>query len=127
MNKVILSQMLITALGGLLCAHFIAPLQATSFVVGSLTILLSFFLFGWGFGMIFQKKLIALAVVVIVFKYAILGIIIFKLVKALWFSPLWFSIGIASFVLSALIYAIVEAFLAGSKEGKEDGSRTSSV
>lgn len=68
----------------------------------------------WGF--IFQKKLIALSIGIIVFKYAILGIIIFTLVKQPWFDTLWFSLGIASLILSALVYGLKEAL----REGKDN-------
>lgn len=109
MKIVLTVQSLITALGGIILAYFYAPQHALSFVTGSLIILLSFVLLGIGYGMIFQKKLIALAIGIIVFKYAILGIIIFTLVKLSWFNPLWFSLGVASFVLSALVYALKES------------------
>lgn len=84
--------------------------------MGSLVILISFFLLGIGFGLIFKKKLIALAIGIIVFKYAILGIIIFTLVKLSWFNPLWFAMGVASFILSGIFYALKEAL----REGKDN-------
>lgn len=108
-------QLLVTLLAGLFLA-FYAPHHAISFLSGSFLILLSFFLLRVGFGLIFQKKLIALAIGIIVFKYAILGIIIFTLVKQTWFSPLGFSLGVASFILSGIAYGLKEA----SREGKED-------
>lgn len=116
MKIILVIQSLITALGGLLLHVFCAPQQALSFAAGSLVILFSFFLLGIGFGLIFKKKLIALAIGIIVFKYAILGIIIFTLVKISWFNPLWFSLGVASFILSGIFYALKEAL----REGKEN-------
>lgn len=71
---------------------------------------------GISFGWIFKKKLVALAIGIIVFKYAILGIIMFTLVKRSWFNPLWFAMGVASFVLSGIFYALKEAL----REGKEN-------
>jgi hypothetical protein len=56
--------------------------------------------------MVFQKKLIALAVLIIVFKYAILGIIIYLLVKQSWLLPLWFAGGVSSMMVAALIYGL---------------------
>ena len=123
MNKILLPQAVITVLGTLLLLNFYAKPHAFSFLAGSGLILLSFFLLGIGWGLIFQKKLIALAVAIIVFKYAILGIIIFTLVKLPWFTPLWFALGVASFILSALVWAVSE----GLREGKENGSSTSSI
>ena len=123
MNKILIPQAVITVLGSSLLALFTAPFQSISFLVGSLVILLSFILLGIGWSLIFQKKLVALAGFVIVFKYAILGIIIYTIVKRPWFNPLWFAMGVASFVLSAIVYAVTESL----REGNEHGGRTSSV
>ncbi|QDK36101.1 hypothetical protein [Bdellovibrio sp. NC01] len=123
MKITLLSQLALTLLGSLALWIFAAPDQAGSYLAGSGLLSLSFLLLGWGWGLIFQKKLIALAVSIIVFKYAILGIIIFNIVKKPWFNPLWFAMGIASFVISAIIYAVYVAL----KEGKDNGGRTPSV
>ncbi|UOF00390.1 hypothetical protein [Bdellovibrio reynosensis] len=116
MKIVLIVQSVVTLIGGLLLQYFYAPQQALSFVAGSLTILTSCILLAVGFSLIFRKKLIALAIGIIVFKYAILGIIIFTLVKLSWFSPLWFSMGVASLILSAISFAVKEA----SREGKDN-------
>lgn len=71
---------------------------------------------GVGYGLIFKKKLIALAIGIIVFKYAILGIIIFTLAKLKWFDSLWFALGVASFILSGIFYSLKEAL----SEGKDN-------
>lgn len=117
MKFVLVIQALVTVLGGLLLGLFAAPQRSGSFISGALVILLSFWMFGVAWSLIFGKKLVALAIVIIVFKYAILGIIIYKLVGLPWFDTLWFALGVASFVLSALGYAVKEALI----EGKEDG------
>ncbi|AHZ85669.1 hypothetical protein AB1A81_00040 [Bdellovibrio bacteriovorus] len=116
MKYVLAIQALTTLLGGVLLGFFAAPQHTYSFISGALVILVSFFLMGWAWGLIFSKKLVALAIGIIVFKYAILGIIIFKLVDQTWFDTLWFALGVASFILSALGYAVKEAL----REGKED-------
>lgn len=116
MKTILSTQSLVTALGSLLLGYFYALQQSLSFAAGSLTILGSFIMLGIGYGMIFKKKLIALAIGIIVIKYAILGIIIFTLVKLSWFNPLWFSLGVASFILSGIFYALKEAL----REGKDN-------
>jgi hypothetical protein len=116
MKLILLSQVIITILGSLLLAYFAAMPQAFSYAVGSGLILLSFILLAWGWGLIFSKKMIALAMGIIVFKYAILGIIIYTLVRLSWFVPLWFAMGVASFTFSAFAYAIRE----GLKEGNDN-------
>lgn len=116
MKTFLISQGAVTLIGWLLLYGFNAPQRANSFAAGSLLILLSFFLMGLAWGFIFQKKLIALSIGIIVFKYAILGIIIFTLVKQTWFDTLWFSLGVASLILSAFVYGLKEAL----REGKDN-------
>lgn len=118
MKNVLIYQALVTAVLGGLLLIFSAAQHSYSFVAGATIILISVLLLGISWKLIFQKKLIALAVMIIVFKYAILGIIIFKLMKLPWFEPLWFALGVSSFILSALAYAIQEAL----SEEKIDGS-----
>lgn len=79
---------------------------AIAFVAGSLVIAGNFLFLGLAWSFIFKKKLIALAVPLIVFKYAILGLIIYQLVKVISIDLFWFAMGIASFVLSALAYTL---------------------
>lgn len=116
MILILISQALFTILGTLLLAYFAAMPHALSYAAGSGLILLSVVLLRLGWGLIFSKKMIALAIGIIVFKYAILGIIIYTLVHLKWFTPLWFAFGVASFALSALVYAIRE----GLKEGNDN-------
>ncbi len=120
MIRVLIFQLLITAVGYLAALFFAAPNHANSFVWGSLTILLSFSFMGIGYGLVFQKKLVALGISLIIFKYAILGIIIFTLVKLDWFSSIAFAMGVASFIVSAIYYAISEAL----REEKDNGGRS---
>ena len=117
MKFVIGIQALVTVVGALLLWQLAGSQQGASFAVGSGVIVLSFYLLGIGYGLIFKKKMIALAISIIVFKYAILGIIIFAIAKLLWFDPLWFSMGVASFVLSAMSYAVKEALRKGNENG----------
>ena len=52
-----------------------------------------------------RKKLIAFAALVVVFKYAIFGAIIYKILGFAWASPLWFCLGVSTFVVSAVLVA----------------------
>lgn len=58
--------------------------------------------------LIFRKKFIALSVGVIVFKYAILGVMVYFAILKGWVSPLAFSLGIGMIAPAALIYAMIE-------------------
>ncbi len=117
MNIILISQSLITLLFGIGLIWLSTPHHAISFVLGSGLILLDFVLFWFAGKLIFAKKLVALAIGIIVFKYAILGIIVFKLFKLSWLNILWFCLGIASFSLAAIAYAVKETLI----EGKDNG------
>lgn len=117
MKTILKSQVFLGLLGFLSLFRYGAPSAAFSFISGSGLMLISFLLLYIGWRLIFKKKLVALAIMVIVFKYAILGIIIFTIVKLPWFHAEWFLIGVASFVLSALFFAFKESL---KKEGNEN-------
>jgi hypothetical protein len=53
-----------------------------------------------------QKKLIALALGIIVFKYAILGLIIYRLLQTEWLNAIWFCVGLGSLILASLVFAL---------------------
>ena len=116
MKKITIIQAVISAIAAALLLIFAAQQHAVSFLFGAAVISLSVGLLTVGYGLIFKKKLVALAIGIIVFKYAILGIIIFQLVKKPWLSPLWFCLGIASFALTAVVYSVIEAL----SEGRND-------
>lgn len=117
MNIILISQAIITVLLGVALAWLSTTHNAISFGLGSGLILLDFVLFWFASKLIFAKKLVALAIGIIVFKYAILGIIVFKLFKLPWLNILWFCLGIASFSLAAIAYAVKETLI----EGKDNG------
>lgn len=107
MKRVLLFQILITLLGSLLLWAFSRPDLIASYAVGSALVAGNFLLLGTLINFIFKKKLIALMVLVIVFKYAILGIIIYLLVKQSWLVPLWFAAGVSSMMMGSVLYAVM--------------------
>jgi len=110
MKRIIKFQALITVLGTFLL-WLVAMQQAMeSYASGGFLVTANFLLLGQGWKMAFQKKLIALAVLVIVFKYAILGIIIYLLVKQTWLVPLWFAAGVSSMMFASLLYGLTLSF-----------------
>lgn len=90
---------------------------AHSFGIGALIIMGNFILLGTGWKLVFRKKLIALSVLIIVFKYAILGVIIYHFVKQSWMQPFWFAVGVASMMGASLIYVLTQSFF--DEEPKE--------
>jgi hypothetical protein len=110
MKRVLAFQILILAIGSLALFFSETRHGVSSFASGGFVITLNFILLGAGWNLIFRKKLIALSVLIIVFKYAILGVIIYHLVKQNWLSPFWFAAGIASIVLASLTYGLTLDF-----------------
>lgn len=105
MKTVIISQALLVVFGSLLIWAINAPHNALSYGVGSGLVFVNFILLAGGWTLIFHKKLIALAVSIIVIKYAILGVLLYVLLHQPWMNIIWFVGGISSFMASALIYA----------------------
>ena len=107
MIRATLIQFLVTALGVLLLFSH-STQSAISFGYGGLLVAVNFLILGIAWALIFQKKLVALAIPLIIFKYAILGLIIYQVILSSSIELLWFCLGIGSFVISALIFVIFE-------------------
>ncbi len=60
--------------------------------------------------LIFCKKSIALAVFVIIFKYVILGVILWGLSRAGWLNAIGFLVGLTSLVFSILAAMLIKSF-----------------
>lgn len=57
----------------------------------------------WDF--IIRKKLVAVGLSVIVTKYALLGLVVYKIFELDWIEPLSLSLGVGTFGLAAVIYS----------------------
>ncbi len=80
-----------------------------AFFLGGTIVLVNLLLHVFVWGQMIRKKLVALAMFVIVFKYAILGTIIYEVLKLPWMtsrSTLWFCLGVSSLMISAVIFAL---------------------
>lgn len=80
---------------------------ANSYFSGGLVILLNAWLLTLGWRLIFSKKSVGLSVFLIVFKYAILAVIIYFISKENWVDMFSFSMGLITITISALGYALV--------------------
>jgi hypothetical protein len=78
-----------------------------SFLAGAALVLFNLALFQWVFTALFNRKLIALGLLIIVSKYLILGIILYYLLKIETLSVVWFSAGLTTLVASSLIYSSI--------------------
>lgn len=83
---------------------------AVSVLLGGIMMLINLLGLAFVWRLIFSKKSIALAALIIIFKYIILGAILWWLVSINWLKPIGFLIG-----LSSLIFSIVLATLLKSR------------
>jgi hypothetical protein len=97
---------LVITFSGYLWLSYTSTQSANAFVAGGLVIAANFLALAILWSLIFKKKLIALSASLIVFKYAILGLIIYQLITVYRIDLFWFAMGIASFILSALVYTL---------------------
>lgn len=79
-----------------------------SFIIGSILASLQLGVMIWSWQRILAKKSIALVGAVIVFKYAFLGILIFRLLSQHWVDPLWFLVGLGTMIPSIAIGGFLE-------------------
>jgi hypothetical protein len=103
----IIIQAVITVLGSLVLVEAKDAQSGASFAIGGGIVLGNVLSLAFAWSRLIQKKLIALSVFIIVFKYAILGIIIYKLLSIAWVDRIWLSVGLSSLVVSVLFYALV--------------------
>jgi hypothetical protein len=118
MKRVLIFQLLVLAAGSIALLLAGMHQETESFLTGGLIVAGNFILLGSGLNLVFRKKLIALSVLIIVFKYAILGVIIYHFVKQPWMQPYWFAAGVASMMFGSLIYGLT----IGIFEDPENGS-----
>lgn len=102
MTKVILLQILIISVGAYAGLKLEDTRAAQSFLYGGMIVLLNLLAHTLVWRWIMQKKLIALAVSLIVFKYAIFGVIIYLLLRLGIVEPLWFCLGVASLMITGI-------------------------
>lgn len=98
-------QIAVMVIFGPITWFFGSPQKAEAFEIGALMVLLNFGALALGWSLVFKKKFVALAVPIIVIKYAILGIIIYELSRRQDLDLLWLCLGLASFLVTSLIYA----------------------
>ena len=87
--------------------YFTSGLQtAASCLFGGTVMILNLFGLWFLWKLIFSKKSIALAVLVIIFKYLILGLILWNLNQIQWIRPLGFVLGLGSLLIGVVCAAL---------------------
>lgn len=98
---------------GLISALIVANVgtgnQLKSFTLGEISVFINVLLLSLGWRMIFQKKFIALAIGVIVFKYAILGIFVYQVIKIWNLSAKFFCLGFSILLPVVLVYGFLKS------------------
>ena len=85
--------------------------SALSCATGAGTMLINLIGIWFCWRLVFLKKSIALAVLVIIFKYLILGLILWNFAKYQWFQPVSFIIGLSSLLFGIVSSVILKQFL----------------
>ena len=94
MISIIVTQILMTLLSSLLIYYLDSQVSAVSFLAGSALSLVNLVLLVWLLRRIFEKKQVALSGVIIIFKYLILGLIIYFVINQTNLNGLWFGAGL---------------------------------
>lgn len=81
--------------------------SALSYLFGGLLTLANTLTLFTTISLIIKKKLVALNVLIIVFKYAILAGFIYYVVNLSWLSIVWLSVGVSSLLPAVVILAFL--------------------
>ena len=120
MKEVIGLQAFLTFTGAAMLATCFSTRSSISYLFGALLVLSNLLLLWWTWHFILQKKLIALATSVIVFKYAIFAVIVYKVLNLQMTEGLWFGVGLSTLMATVLLYAIWIRFFPVEKPGAEE-------
>jgi hypothetical protein len=107
MKDTLIAQTLLVAIGTVISALIFGRDSAVSYALGSSIILLNFRVIGWSWEKVIKKKSVAIAFVVIVFKYAILAGIIYGVSLIPGLKTLFFAVGLMTVVPAALLVALI--------------------
>lgn len=98
----LICSILVVLIAGLLAG----PQQAVSAAVGTLVIMVSVGSMVWAIQRLFAKKSVALAGMVIVIKYLLLGVALYWITLQPWANVGWLAAGVASVVMTAVFYTL---------------------
>lgn len=103
-------------LGSVLVAFFAGQAASLSFTGGAALTLFNFAVLVYGWPRILAKKQVAPAIAVIIFKFAILGWILYLVASSQTIHLGWFACGLATVIPSVLVTAFMSDFSDDSKE-----------
>ena len=120
MKKLLIFQATSAFVPAIAMTQFVQNKDALSYFVGALLVFLNLALSAWLWALILKKKLIALSVLIIVFKYSIFGSIIYFLLKSDWLNAILFLVGLSTLVPSVILSRIIDR--RRGREGKTNVS-----
>ncbi|MBC7421091.1 MAG: hypothetical protein H7328_10220 [Bdellovibrio sp.] len=85
--------------------------NALSCALGASVMLINLVGIWFGWKLVFLKKSIALAVLVIIFKYLILGLILWNFTQYQWLQPIGFIVGLSSLMFGVISSVFLKKFL----------------
>lgn len=88
---------------------YFGPNFSANVIIGSLVVLLNLAALSFSWKRIFSKKSIALAIFVIIFKYVILGMILWGLSVAGYLNVIGFLVGLASLLFSVFAAMLIKS------------------
>ena len=109
MKTPIAIQTLITFLGTLVLYAFNTAQNSFSYMWGGILILFNLIVLSAAWWIILNKKFIALSVTIIVFKYAVFGIILYVVLKNAENAKIsagWFAVGVSTIIVTAIGSAV---------------------
>jgi hypothetical protein len=81
---------------------------ALSVLIGGITMLINIFGLAYFWSLVFSKKSIALAVLIIIFKYVILAAVLWSFTSMRWLSPIGFCVGLASLIFALIVSLVLK-------------------
>lgn len=118
-KKIAIISLLTALAAGLATWFFGKPAMASTAVVCHLLLILNLLGIWLIWRVVFEKKSVALGVVVIILKYPLLGYIVIQLSRQSWFDSIGLLIGFLSFVLSIVFVALLKQKSAPAELNKE--------
>ena len=106
-KKIALLSLLTSIVAGLLAWMTAKPEMALTGFVTHLLLILNMLGIWLIWSVVFEKKSIALGVVIIILKYPLLGYIVVQMSRQNWFSSIGVLIGFLSFVVSIVLAALL--------------------
>jgi len=107
-KKIAIVSLLTAIITGLVAWFFAIPEMALTGFITHLLLIANMLGIWLIWRVVFEKKSVALGIVIIILKYPLLGYIVVQMSRQTWFSSIGVLIGFSSFVLSIVLVALLK-------------------